>query len=161
VIVLGIDPGYDRCGWAVVQKNGRSLTAIGYGCIQTSKTQSKLERMGAIWDELTAVLAKVPIDIIAMESLIFARNVSTALPVSEVRGLVIALAWQRQLQVAEYPPSTIKVTITGYGQADKEQVYTMLEKQIKLEKKPKLDDTGDALAVAVTHLVTQAAPRTL
>lgn len=157
MIVLGIDPGYDRCGWAVVQKEGRTLQALGYGCVQTSKSQSKLERLGAVCDELTAVLAKVKVDVIAMESLIFARNVSTALPVSEVRGVVQTLAWQQQLPVAEYPPSTIKLTVTGYGKASKEQVYTMVEQQVKLEKKPKLDDTGDALAVAITHLVTQQA----
>lgn len=153
MIVLGIDPGYDRCGWAVLQSTGRQVSAIAYGCVQTAKADSKLVRMGAIWDELTEVLSKVKVDAIAIESLVFARNVSTALPVSEVRGLVMALAWQRQLPIAEYPPSTIKLTVTGHGQAPKEQVYTMLEKQIKLEKKPKLDDTGDALAVAVTHIV--------
>lgn len=158
MIVLGIDPGYDRCGWAVVQRVGRELHAIGYGCIQTSRQDEKLNRLGQVCDELTAILAKVKVDVIAMESLVFGRNVSTALPVSEVRGVIQTLAWQQGLPVVEYGPSTIKLTITGYGKADKQQVYALLERQVKLEKKPKLDDTGDALAVAVTHLVTQPAP---
>lgn len=155
MIVLGIDPGYDRCGWAVLQRVGREIHAIGYGCIETNRQDAKLQRLGHICDEVTAILGKVKIDEIAMESLVFGRNVSTALPVSEVRGVIQALAWQNQIPVAEYGPSTIKLTITGYGKADKQQVYALLEKQVKLEKKPKLDDTGDALAVAVTHLVTQ------
>lgn len=162
MIVLGIDPGYDRCGWAVVQKSGRHFHTLAYGCVQTSPQQTKLERFGAIWQELEEVVTKLPVEVIAMESLIFARNVSTALPVSEVRGMILALAWQKKLAVAEYPPSTIKLTVTGYGKADKEQVYAMVEKQLKLEKKPKLDDTGDALAVALTHLVTTpSAPQTV
>lgn len=154
MIVLGIDPGYDRCGWAVVHQDKRDLTALGYGSVETNRAATKQDRLGQIYDELSQVLDRVPVTAIAMESLVFGRNVSTALPVSEVRGIVFALAWQRGILVTEYSPPTIKLTVTGYGKASKEQVLALLEKQVKLEKKPKLDDTGDALAVAVTHLVS-------
>ncbi len=157
MIVLGIDPGYDRCGWAVLEQRGRETVALGYGCVVTDRSHTKLQRLGAVHDELQQVLQRVSVDSIAMESLIFARNVSTALPVSEVRGVVQTLAWQNTLPVYEYPPSTIKLTVTGHGQAPKEQVLALVEKQIKLEKKPKLDDTGDALAVALTHIVLHGA----
>lgn len=155
MIVLGIDPGYDRCGWAVLQRSGTEIKALGYGCVQTSRLDDKLVRLGAICDEISSILKRVSVDVMAIESLIFARNVSTALPVSEVRGVIQTLAWQNQIPVAEYPPSSIKLTVTGYGKASKDQVYSMVLHQVKLEKKPKLDDTGDALAVALTHIAMQ------
>ena len=153
-IILGIDPGYDRCGWAVISAEGRSqITALEYGCIETNRKAEKYDRFGQIRRELEAMIVSQGVNEIALESLFFSRNVSTALPVSEVRGLIFGLALQHNLTVAEYQPTVIKSAVTGYGRADKNQVTEMVCRQLKLEKIPKIDDTGDALAVALTHAV--------
>lgn len=149
--VLGVDPGYDRCGWAVVHADNGSFRALGFDCLQTQKNHSKLQRFRLIHDGLAEILANYPIDEIAVESLFFSRNVSTALPVSEVRGLLYGLAIERRIPISEYAPATIKISATGYGRADKSQVMKMVTRLLKLEKIPKIDDTGDALAVALTH----------
>ncbi len=150
-VILGIDPGYDRCGWAIVAQQNSALKAVQYGCVQTSSDHSKEERFKVIWEHFTRLCAEYPIDVIAMESLFFSRNVSTALPVSEVRGLLYAQAFLQSIPVAEYQPGSIKLAVTGHGQAPKDQVLKMVCRLLKLEKIPNVDDTGDALAVALTH----------
>ncbi len=150
-VILGIDPGYDRCGWAVVAQQNTVLKPVQYGCVQTSAKDEKAVRFQQIWQKIGELFSEYPIDVIAMESLFFSRNVSTALPVSEVRGLIFAQALAHEVPVAEYAPNTIKVAVTGQGNAPKEQMLGMVYRLLKLEKIPKLDDTGDALAAAVTH----------
>lgn len=153
MIVLGIDPGYDRCGWAVISIEGRQVKPIAFDVIQTSKRQTKYERFAQILIFLEEKIQQHSVQEIAIEDLFFARNVNTALPVSEVRGLVFSLAIRSRIPVAEYKPNQIKQTVTGHGQADKSQVLQMVMRQFGLEKIPKIDDTGDALAVALTHAV--------
>lgn len=153
MIILGIDPGYDRCGWAVLAAEGRTFKPLAFDVIQTSKTETKYERFQQILLFLEEVIATHQVKEIAIEDLFFARNVNTALPVSEVRGLVFSLAIRAQIPVIEYKPNQIKQTVTGHGQADKQQVMHMVMRQLGLEKIPKIDDTGDALAVALTHAV--------
>jgi crossover junction endodeoxyribonuclease RuvC len=149
--VLGIDPGFDRCGWAVVTGSGSTPQALAFDCIQTAKRDGKFARLDQIRRTLIEILTENPVDALAMETLFFSRNVSTALPVSEVRGLIIGLALERGLPVAEYPPATVKLAVAGYGRAEKSQVTKMAARLLRLEKIPKIDDTGDALAVGLTH----------
>lgn len=156
-LILGIDPGYDRCGWAVVasrlgRRDSAQLVQADY--IQTNRQASKTQRFAQIWQHLQQIFTTYPITTIAMESLFFSRNVSTALPVSEVRGLVYAQALQHQVPLFEYKPAAIKMAVTGYGRADKQQVMRMVVQLLKLEKIPNIDDTGDAIAVAITHTVS-------
>ncbi len=153
MILLGIDPGFDRCGWAVVSLEGRTVRPLAFDTIVTSRRDTKYQRLAQIINECTRIFQEHAIDEIAMEELFFARNVNTALPVSEVRGIFFSLAIQRQIPLFEYKPSQIKQTVTGYGQATKQQVLQMVTRQLGLEKIPKIDDTGDALAVALTHAV--------
>jgi len=150
-LILGIDPGYDRCGWALVAQQNAAMKAVDFGCFQTSAKLSKVDRFALLWKEFSHLFAEYPIDVIAMESLFFSRNVSTALPVSEVRGMLFAQAFLNSVPIEEYSPGTIKLAVSGHGQAPKEQVTGMVQRLLKLEKIPNLDDTGDALAVAVTH----------
>jgi crossover junction endodeoxyribonuclease RuvC len=153
MIILGIDPGYDRCGWAVISLESRQVKPIAFDVVQTSKKQAKYERFAQIFSFLQEQIQQYSVEEIAIEELFFARNVNTALPVSEVRGLIFSLAIQQGIPVAEYKPNQIKQTVTGHGQADKTQVLKMVMRQFGLEKIPKIDDTGDALAVALTHAV--------
>lgn len=147
--ILGIDPGYDRCGWAVIEVDNRQEAAVDYGCFTTSSKQTKLDRLRSIQKQMQAVISKFHPDYLAIESLFFSRNVSTALPVSEARGVMLAVAFENQLEVGEYRPNAIKLAVTGYGRAGKNQVTDMVVRLLKLEKTPKIDDTGDALAVAL------------
>lgn len=149
--ILGIDPGYDRCGWAIVDVIGRQEKAVAYGCWQTPKKDTKLERLHSIQKQMQAVVTKYDPDELAIENLYFSRNVSTALPVSEARGVMLAVAFSSDITVYEYQPNSIKLSVAGYGRAGKKQVTEMVVRLLKLEKSPKIDDTGDALAVALTH----------
>lgn len=151
--ILGVDPGYDRCGWAVVEVVGNQQRALAYDTLTSPKKLSKLERFQALWQQFQALLTQYQPDEVALESLYFSRNVSTALPVSEVRGLIFGLAFEAGIPIAEYQPNEIKLSVTGYGRADKHQVTLMVTKLLRLEKSPKIDDTDDALAVALTHAV--------
>jgi crossover junction endodeoxyribonuclease RuvC len=155
--ILGIDPGYDRCGWAVVRGTGSDAQVIAADCFQTPKQKEKLERFSMLWDFMDTLCMEHQIDALAIETLFFSRNVSTALPVSEVRGLLFATAFTHKLPIFEYTPQQVKLAVTGYGRADKSQVTQMVKRLLKLEKIPKIDDTGDALAVALTHLAHQRA----
>lgn len=155
--VLGVDPGFDRCGWAVIKTEKTLATPLAFDCLQTNKKQEKLQRFLTIQRHFVEILANFPIDALAVESLYFSRNVSTALPVSEVRGLLFGLALERGIPIFEYAPPTVKLAVTGYGKADKTQMLKMITRLLKLEKIPKIDDTGDALAVALTHIL-QARP---
>lgn len=150
-VILGIDPGYDRCGWAVVAQQNSAVKAVQYGCIQTSAQQSKTDRFQEVWKHFSQIFEEYPVNVIAIESLFFSRNVSTALPVSEVRGLVYGQSFLHNVPIAEYQPGSIKLAVTGHGRAPKDQVLKMVCRLLKLEKIPNLDDTGDALAVALTH----------
>jgi len=149
--ILGIDPGYDRCGWAVIEQVGNQVTVIAYDCLTPPKKSDKLERFQLLWQSLAEIFTQYQPEELAIESLYFSRNVSTALPVSEVRGLLFGLAFEKGIPITEYAPNQIKLSVTGYGRADKTQVLTMITKLLGLEKSPKIDDTGDALAVALTH----------
>lgn len=153
--ILGIDPGYDRCGWAIVQGTGSSSVMIAADCFQTSKQKEKLERFSLLWQFIETLMVEHKIDALAIESLYFSRNVSTALPVSEVRGILFGCAFTHKLPIFEYTPQQVKLAVTGYGRADKSQVTQMVKRLLKLENIPKIDDTGDALAIALTHLAHQ------
>lgn len=158
--ILGIDPGFDRCGWAVVTTAAKSRTAqlVQAHSIQTRRAETKIQRFNQIFTELSAIITQYQVNEIAMESLYFSRNVSTALPVSEIRGLIVGLGFSYHLKLAEYTPAQVKMAITGYGRADKKQMQHMLVQLLRLETIPKLDDTSDAIAVALTHVYSQRAP---
>lgn len=150
-ICIGIDPGFDRVGWAVGSV-GSSVEVLAYGCIQTSKKLSQTQRYQSIMTQLSTVLSEHKPTEAALETLYFARNVSTALPVSEARGIILSQLIPT-CSIAEYAPGTIKLAVTGHGKATKAAVEKMVRLQLKLHSKPELDDTMDALAVLLTHSV--------
>ncbi len=151
MIILGVDPGYDRCGWAVIESIGNRFQPLAFDCLQTTKQDGKWLRLDRIRQHFVTLLEQYPVAAVAVESLFFSRNVSTALPVSEVRGLIFGVALAKQIPIFEYPPASVKLAVTGYGRAEKDQVTKMAVRLLGLEKIPKIDDTGDALAVALTH----------
>lgn len=156
VTVLGIDPGYDRLGWAIVQIEGSKLKPQTYGCIQTNKKESIFNRYRQIIKELSKIIKQYNPQELAIENLYFSKNTKTALRVSETKGLIITLALENKMEIFEYDPVTIKQAVTGFGKADKKAVEKMTLMQLGLTNKDKvIDDAIDALAVAVTHYASR------
>ena len=151
--VLAIDPGYGRCGVAVLEKINRGKEVLLFSeCIETSAKLSFPERLGAIITECSHVLKQYSPDAMALEKLFFATNQKTAMQVAEVRGALIGLATQNSLAVSEYTPMQVKSATAGYGGADKKQIAKMIHILIKIDKPIKHDDEYDAIAVGITHL---------
>jgi crossover junction endodeoxyribonuclease RuvC len=150
--VIGIDPGYGRIGWGVVEIERHALSPCSWGCIETPKESPIPARMLQVWHELNRLLEAWSPDGMAVESLYFSKNVTTAMQVAEVRGIIRLAAAERDLPVAEYTPNQIKQAVTGSGRADKHQVQEMVRRVLALEEIPRPDDAADALACAVCHL---------
>lgn len=149
--VLSIDPGYDRMGIAVLEGDPSRPTLIWSDCIVPPKGE-KEERLAYIKEALEAVLDEHQPGVMALETLFFSTNKTTALGVAEARGVALAAAGARSLPVREYSPGTVKVAVTGDGRADKKAVASMVPRLVKLPVKKRLDDELDAIAVGITAL---------
>ena len=154
MIILGIDPGTTRVGYAVIKKkDSYNLNLLTCGCLE-SKNKEQKDRLKEISYLISSLILKYHPEILAIEKLFFAKNAKTALTVAEARGVIINSANSLNLNILEFTPLEIKVAITGYGKAEKEQVKKMACRILKLEKIPKIDDTSDALAIALTACYT-------
>ncbi len=151
--LLGIDPGYDRVGWAIGQVNGAKIAVLGFGCIETDKNQTLIQRYQQIDTQLQEILEQFQPVEAAIESLFFFKNQTTAMHVSEARGVIISCLFRHQVGFAEYTPLQIKQAVTGFGRADKKAVEKMVRLQLGLTQTNEkiLDDTMDALAILITH----------
>jgi len=152
MIVIGIDPGVARLGYGVIKVDNGVATPLCYGCIQTKAGRRQAERLLAIYMEITALLTKYPPDFLAIEKLFFTKNVTSAMSVSEVRGVILLAAEQHNIPVEEYTPNQIKQAITGSGRADKEQMQEMIKRLLHLDEVPKPDDAADGLSIALCHI---------
>jgi crossover junction endodeoxyribonuclease RuvC len=150
MITLGIDPGTARLGFGLV-RSGDEPEALDFGVIETSPGTSMQDRLSGIFDAVSALIAQHRPDIMAVEQLFFARNVTTAIAVGQARGVVLLAAARAGLPVAEYSPSSVKQAIVGYGKADKGQMQEMVRVILGLASPPTPDDAADALAVAICH----------
>ena len=156
--ILGIDPGIERLGWGVVEKNGSEFKRINSGVKKTLKTSKKSARLWEIFDFLDKLIKKEKPDGLSTEKLFFAKNVKTALIIGEVRGVILAAAEKNGLPIKEFAPLEVKIAVCGYGRASKENVASMLKFSINLPKNKLLDDETDALALALTSLVSAVFP---
>ena len=147
---LGIDPGSAICGYGVVDQIQGNIVAKTYGAITTSPQARMQDRLLKIYMELDIIVKKFQPEIIGVEKLFFGRNSTTAIPVGQARGVVLLCAAQNNLEVVEITPNEVKMSITGYGGATKEQVIYMVTKILNLAEPPKPDDVADALAIAIT-----------
>lgn len=157
-IILGIDPGYDRVGFCILEKVSSVENKIIYSeCFESDKKKDINERIFNICKNLEKIILKYSPTDLAIEKLFFTNNQKTVMGVSEARGAIIYLAKKLKLNIFEYTPLQIKIALTGYGKATKDQIYFMLKKilKIKSENKRNLDDEYDAIAVAYTHSVSQ------
>ena len=152
MIVIGIDPGLARLGYGVIEVTKGDIRMLCYGCIETSaKDLRASERLLKIFTAVEALFEKYQPSQVSLEKLFFAKNISSAMGVSEVRGIILLAAEQRTIPIAEYTPNQVKQAITGYGQASKEQVQKMIQRTLGLPEVAQVD-ASDALAVAICHL---------
>ena len=152
--VFAIDPGFGRCGVAILEKTNGKERVIYSDCIETSPKLSFPERLSAVTKECTRLLHEHAPDTLALEKLYFSTNQKTAMQVAEVRGALIGMAARAGIPVAEYTPMQVKSAAAGWGGADKQQVVKMLHALIKIEKKITHDDEYDAIAIGITHLAS-------
>ena len=146
MLVLGIDPGTAICGYGFVEAaQGSRLIPHEYGAILTSPKARMQDRLMKLYDELDELIKKYKPDAMGVEQLFFNRNVTTAIPVGQARGIVLLAAAKNNIELVERTPLQIKQSVTGYGKATKEQVIYMVTKLLHLPEPPKPDDTADAL----------------
>jgi crossover junction endodeoxyribonuclease RuvC len=153
--IIGIDPGTGILGFGVIEtgRAGHPLL-VDAGVIRTPVKEDDAVRLLTIYDELTDIIAATKPELMAVEKLFFARNVTTAMTVAQARGVVLLCGQQSGLPIHEYTPMQIKQAVTGYGRADKKQVQEMVRVVLQLEQVPKPDDCADALACAITLSMT-------
>ena len=149
--IIGIDPGTGILGFGVLDVSPTGLRVVDAGVVTTPAHTPLDQRLEEIYDSLTGVIAETRPDVMSIEKLFFARNVTTAISVAHARGVAMLAGRKARLPIAEYTPLQIKQTLTGYGRADKKQVQEMVRLQLGLKVVPKPDDAADALAAAITH----------
>jgi crossover junction endodeoxyribonuclease RuvC len=152
--ILGIDPGTGRLGFGVIDAQAGKTTMVDAGVITTKKHQPADERLEEIYTSLCDIVAVNKPRVMSVEKLFFAQNITTAMSVSEARGVAILAGKLAGLEIAEYTPLQIKQALTGYGRADKKQMQEMVRVILGLKEVPKPDDCADALATAITHSMT-------
>ncbi len=152
MLALGIDPGTAICGYGVVEMKGSILRPVFYGSILTDKDWKPEERLRRIYQDVSDIISHYHPDFMSVEKLYFNRNVNTAIPVAQARGVVLLAAAQQELPVLEFTPMQIKKSVAGTGTADKKQVIFMIQRLLGIREKIDPDDTADALAAAVCGL---------
>ncbi|OGZ04984.1 MAG: hypothetical protein A2762_05070 [Candidatus Lloydbacteria bacterium RIFCSPHIGHO2_01_FULL_54_11] len=157
--ILAIDPGFGRCGVAVLLGGGSAATLLYSSCIETAPKSKFSERLLTVGNEVLRLIGEHSPDTIAIEELYFTNNAKTALHVAEVRGMLMYLAAAKDIPLVEFNPQAVKIATTGYGRATKEQVIKMTEKLVALPKKKMLDDEYDAIAIGLTALAQARNPQ--
>ena len=147
--ILGIDPGTGRLGFGIIDVDGRKSTLVDAGVIVTSKHDSDSRRLQEIYNDLEEIISTHKPTVMSVEKLFFAQNVTTAMTVSQARGVVLLLAARHNLELMEFTPLQIKQFLTGYGRAEKKQIQEMVRIHLGLVEHPKPDDCADALAAAL------------
>jgi len=149
--IIAIDPGYERMGVAILNKDGSKEELVYSECFQTSSKIPHEERLKLIGLEIEKIIKEYKPKAMAIETLFFKTNAKTAMHVSEARGVMLYVASKDNLLVKEFTPMEIKVAVTGYGKSDKTQVTEMVGRLIKINKGIKFDDEFDAIAVGLTY----------
>lgn len=150
MITLGIDPGTALLGYGVISGIDQP-TMLAFGAVETQAGQTPAARLESIYNSLVRILDEHAPDVMAVEQLFFARNVTTALAVGQARGVALLAAAQRNVPVYEYKPTEVKLAVAGHGGAGKKQVQEMVRIILGLDSVPRPDDAADALAVAICH----------
>jgi crossover junction endodeoxyribonuclease RuvC len=150
-LILGIDPGFGRMGYAVIAVCGSQLSVLTCDAVITSAQQAYPTRLQRLYEQLAAIIAQYQPQEAALELLFFGKNEPTAIPVAQARGVALLAFAQPGLSIAEYTPSEVKLAVTGYGAARKQQVGEMVRLLLHLPQIPRPDDAADAAAIAICH----------
>lgn len=147
--IFGVDPGLARFGWAVVDRQGMNVHLAASGCLTTRAGQTVQARLVHLFINVQRLIARYEPQAMALEKLFFTRNVSTAMVVSEARGVAVLAAGLTELKTIELTPTAIKQSVAGYGRAEKRQVERMVTTLLRLPHRPSSDDEADAMAIAL------------
>lgn len=149
--ILGIDPGMAIVGYSIVDYDGKNIELEHSGSIQTPKGERESARLLEIFDDMTSIVEKYKPDVCAIEKLFFFRNQTTVMPVAHARGVILTVLEKFGIPIYEYTPMEVKQILTGYGRASKKEVEQMVKIALESEKLPKLDDTVDSIAIAISY----------
>lgn len=149
--ILGIDPGIAIVGFGLIESNRGSVRMLQYGAVTTEAGLPLATRLVQIENDMTALIAQLNPDEIAVEELFFSKNITTGIAVAHGRGVILCTAERLGVPIFEYTPMQVKQAVAGYGLADKKQVMDMTKRLLKLKAVPKPDDAADALAIAICH----------
>lgn len=149
--ILGIDPGMAIVGYGVLDVEGENVSLVSSGSIRTEKNVRESARLLEIYNDMEQLVQKFQPDVAAIEKLFFFRNHTTVMPVAHARGVILTVLEKYGIPMAEYTPMEVKQVLTGYGRADKKEVERMVKISLSTENLPKLDDTIDAIAIAICH----------
>ena len=149
--ILGIDPGMAIVGYSIIDFDGDKVSLLNSGSIKTLKTRSESQRLLEIFEDMTTIIEKYKPDIASVEKLFFFKNQKTVMPVAAARGVIMMALERCSVPAFEYTPMEVKQTLTGYGRADKKEVEQMVKIALNCNILPGLDDTVDAMAIAICH----------
>ena len=151
MIILGIDPGIAIVGYGVIEYKNFKFRTISFGAVTTPKEMSTEERLAVIYSDLNRIIERYKPEAVAVEELFFNNNQKTAIKVAEARGVILLACKHMNIPIYEYTPLQVKQALVGYGRAEKKQVISMVRMFLQLGEELKLDDTADALAIAICH----------
>lgn len=150
-IILGIDPGTNVMGYGLIHCKGQKINLIQFGVIHLSKFKNHEIKLKKIYQRVSELIVEYVPDEVALEAPFFGKNVQSMLKLGRAQGVAMAAALNKEIPINEYAPKKVKQSVTGNGNASKEQVASMIQNLLKFEDTPKLMDATDALAVAVCH----------
>jgi len=149
--ILGIDPGLTATGFGLISFATHKMTVIDYGLLKASSATSLTKQLFSLYKQLSCLLKLYKPDEVAVEQLFFGSNTRTAFKVGQARGAILLACGSLGYEPAEYTPLEVKMALTGYGRAGKQQVQSMVKNVLALKERPTPDDAADALAVAICH----------
>ena len=149
--ILGIDPGMAIVGYGLIEYRDDEISLLASGSVQTDKNLSDSKRLLEIFNDLSTIVEKYKPDCASVENLFFFKNQKTVIPVAEARGVILTVLEKYNIPTFSYTPMEVKQVLTGYGRAEKKEVEQMVKIALNTENLPKLDDTVDAIAIAICH----------
>lgn len=161
MIILGIDPGLATIGYGVIKTNKRKLKGkavlkyLGCGLIETLPSLNRPERLKKINNELSKLIKKYRPNLLAVENVYFFKNLKSIISVSQAQGVILLTAAKNNIPVSSFTPLQVKMTVTGFGRAEKEVLQEKIKKVLKIKELPKKKDASDALAIALTYIIKE------
>jgi len=149
--VLGIDPGSETLGWGVVEGSGLKYSLSDFGTVKSKPREVFSKRLLKAYESVAEIVEKFQPDVLSIEEAFYSVNVNVAMKLGQVRGVILLLAEQKGIKIAEYAPRLIKQTVVGHGNAEKHQVGEMVRVLLRLKTVPAPHDAADALAIAICH----------